>query len=416
MALAYAGAEGGVMFKDFDAIQVGETQTLTKHITEADVRKFVEMTGDDNPLHVDRAYAETTSFKDIVVHGMLGASFISTVIGTKLPGTGALWVSQNMEFLLPVRLGDVLTISATVVKKHERERLLELDTKIVNQNQQLILTGVGKVKVLVAAEPEAKPAADARPRVAIVTGGAGGIGKAICQRLAADGFDVVVNYRGQADRAAQIVAEINAAAGEADGKRRGRALAVQADIATEAGAQALFAAAVKAFGAVSVLVNNASPHINPKPFGVTAWADVQQQIDVQVKGAFLMTSAVVPEMAARKWGRIVNITSQVLDGQPSVTWTGYAMAKGALQVFSNYMAAELGPQGITVNCVSPGMCETTLIGDIPEKAQLMIARQTPLRRLAKPTDVAAAVAYLVSDDAGFVTGDTVAVNGGMAMR
>jgi 3-oxoacyl-[acyl-carrier protein] reductase len=416
MALAYAGAEGGVMFKDFDAIQVGETQTLTKHITEADVRKFVEMTGDDNPLHVDRAYAETTSFKDIVVHGMLGASFISTVIGTKLPGTGALWVSQNMEFLLPVRLGDVLTISATVVKKHERERLLELDTKIVNQNQQLILTGVGKVKVLVAAEPEAKPAADARPRVAIVTGGAGGIGKAICQRLAADGFDVVVNYRGQADRAAQIVAEINAAAGEADGTRRGRALAVQADIATEAGAQALFAAAVKAFGAVSVLVNNASPHINPKPFGVTAWADVQQQIDVQVKGAFLMTSAVVPEMASRKWGRIVNITSQVLDGQPSVTWTGYAMAKGALQVFSNYMAAELGPQGITVNCVSPGMCETTLIGDIPEKAQLMIARQTPLRRLAKPSDVAAAVAYLVSDDAGFVTGDTVAVNGGMAMR
>jgi 3-oxoacyl-[acyl-carrier protein] reductase len=403
------------MFKDFEAIQVGETQTLTKHITEADVRKFVEMTGDDNPLHVDRAYAETTSFKDIVVHGMLGASFISTVIGTKLPGTGALWVSQNLEFLLPVRLGDVLTISATVTKKYERERLLELDTRIVNQNQQLILTGVGKVKVLVASEPEAKPAADARPRVAIVTGGAGGIGKAICLRLAADGYKVVVNYRGQADRAAQIAAQINAAAEAAD---RGdvRALAVHADISTEAGAQALYQAAVKAFGVVSVLVNNASPHINPKPFGVTAWADVQQQIDVQVKGAFLMTSAVVPQMAARKWGRIVNITSQVLDGAPSVTWTGYAIAKGALQVFANYMAAELGPQGITVNCVSPGMCETTLIGDIPEKTQLMIARQTPLRRLAKPSDVAAAVSYLVSDDAGFVTGDTVAVNGGMAMR
>lgn len=410
------------MFKDFDAIQVGETQTLTKHITEEDVRKFVEMTGDDNPLHVDRAYAETTSFKDIVVHGMLGASFISTVIGTKLPGTGALWVSQNMEFLLPVRLGDVLTISATVLKKHERERLLELDTKIINQNQQLILTGAGKVKVLVVAEPEAKPAADARPRVAVVTGGAGGIGKAICQRLAADGFDVVVNYRGQADRAAQIVAEINAAASAATSvsagadKRHGRALAVQADISTEADAQALYQAAVKAFGAVSVLVNNASPRINPKPFGSSVWSDVQHQMDVQVKGAFLMTSAVVPEMSARKWGRIVNITSQVLDGPPAVTWTGYAMAKGALQVFSNYMAAELGPQGVTVNCVSPGMCETVLIGDIPEKAQLVIARQTPLRRLAKPSDVAAAVAYLVSDDAGFVTGDTLAVNGGISMR
>ena len=397
---------------NFVSIQVGETQTLTKHITEDDVRKFVEMTGDDNPLHVDRAYAETTAFRDIVVHGMLGASFISTVIGTKLPGKGALWVSQNMEFLLPVRLGDVLTISATVLKKHERERLLELETRIINQNKQLILTGIGKVKVLLSMEPEGKAAMDTRLRVAIVTGGSGGIGAAICRRLATDGHDVVINFHGQADRARQIAKEINSAAG--DGK--GRALAVQADIATEAGVAKLHQAAVRAFGAVSVLVNNASPRINPKRLVSTGWDDVQQQIDVQVKGAFNMTRAVVPEMAARNWGRIVNITSQVLDGSPSVTWTSYAMAKGALQVFAKYMAAELGPLGITVNCVSPGICETSFIGDIPEKIQLLRARQTPLRRLAKPTDVAAAVAYLVSADASFITGDTIAVNGGAAMR
>jgi 3-oxoacyl-[acyl-carrier protein] reductase len=226
---------------------------------------------------------------------------------------------------------------------------------------------------------------------------------------------VVVNFRSQADRAAEIVNEINAFAAGSD-KRLGRALAVQADIATDAGAQSLYASAVKAFGAVSVLVNNASPRINPKLFAATYWNDVQQQIDVQVKGAFLMTSAVVPEMSSRKWGRIINITSQVLDGPPSVTWTGYAMAKGALQVFSKYMAAELGPKGITVNCVSPGMCETTLIGDVTEKAQMMIARQTPLRRLAKPNDVASAVAFLASTESDFINGDTMAVNGGYTMR
>jgi 3-oxoacyl-[acyl-carrier protein] reductase len=296
--------------------------------------------------------------------------------------------------------------------KHERERLLELDTRILNQNQQVVLTGQGKVKLLTTAVPAVQDRPAEIPRVAIVTGGAGGIGKAICLRLAADGFDVLVNYRGQGDSAAQIAYEINAVAGEG----RGRALAVQADISTEAGASELFQAALRAFGGVSVLVNNASPRINPKPLSATNWEDVQQQMNVQVKGALLMTAAVVPDMGARKWGRIVNITSQALDGPPSVTWTGYAMAKGALQVFSNYMAAELGVQGITVNCVSPGMCETTLIGDIPEKVQLMIARQTPLRRLATPADVAAAVAFLVSDDAGFITGDTVAVNGGIAMR
>ncbi len=409
MALAHASQKCGlIMFKNFEAIQLGESHSLVKIITEADVRKFVEMTGDDNPLHVNRTYAETTAFKDIVVHGMLGASFISTVIGTKLPGTGALWVSQNLEFLLPVRLGDELTISCTVLKKHERERLLDLDTRIVNQNSQVVLTGQGKVKLLTTTAPAEEVQSTPRPKVAIVTGGAGGIGKAICLRLAKDGYHVVVNYRGRADRAAEIVEIINLG--------HTRAIAVQADVATEAGADKLVKAALQAFGGVSVLVNNASPHINPKPFNTTEWGDIQNQLDVQVKGAFLLSHACVPLMTAQRWGRIVNITSQVLDGPPSVTWTGYAMAKGALAVFSNYMAAELGPQGITVNCVSPGMCETGLIGDIPEKAQLMIARQTPLRRLAKPADVAAAVAYLVSDDAGFVTGDTVAVNGGMAMR
>ena len=84
---------------------------MVKRITEDDIRKFVEITGDNNPLHVDKKFAKTTPFKDIVVHGMLGASFISTVIGTKLPGTGALWVAQSLEFLLPVRLGDELTVT-----------------------------------------------------------------------------------------------------------------------------------------------------------------------------------------------------------------------------------------------------------------------------------------------------------------
>lgn len=409
MALAHACQKGQmIMFKDFKTIAIGETHSLVKIITEADVRKFVEMTGDDNPLHVNRSYAETTAFKDIVVHGMLGASFISTVIGTKLPGTGALWVSQNLEFLLPVRLGDELTIRCTVLKKYERERLLDLDTSIVNQNSQLVLTGQAKVKLLMTTQPEEKAEVTAKPKVAIVTGGAGGIGKAICLRLAKDGFHVVVNYHDRADRAAEIVATINA--GDT------RALAVQADIATESGAEKLIQSALQAFGGVSVLVNNASPHINPKPFDATDWSDVQRQLDVQVKGAFLLSRACVPVMTSQRWGRIINITSQVLDGPPSVTWTGYAMAKGALAVFSKYMAAELGAQGITVNCVSPGMCDTSLIGDVPEKTQLMIARQTPLRRLAKPSDVAAAVAYLVSEDAGFITGDTIAVNGGMAMR
>ncbi|HEY1750561.1 MAG TPA: SDR family oxidoreductase [Caulobacteraceae bacterium] len=398
------------MFADFDAIRVGEARTITRQITEADVRRFVEMTGDDNPLHVDRAYAEATSFRDIVVHGMLGASFISTVIGTELPGPGALWVSQSLEFLLPVRLGDVLRITAAVTAKHERDRLLELETVIVNQAGQTVLSGAGKVKVLESPAASAAAPDVERRRVALVTGGGGGIGRAICQRLAEAGLDVVVAYRSRADRAQAVVAAIEALGGPA------RAVAVEADLASPEAAEALAAAAVRAFGPVDVLVNNASPAIGARAFEDLAWADIQAQLDVQVKAAFLLVKACASAMAGRGAGRIVNITSQVAEGAPTPTWTAYAVAKAALAAMSRSLAVELGPSGVTVNCVAPGMTETALIGDIPQKAQMVAARQTPLRRLATPADIAAAVAYLASPEAAYVTGQTLAVNGGTVMR
>jgi 3-oxoacyl-[acyl-carrier protein] reductase len=244
-------------------------------------------------------------------------------------------------------------------------------------------------------------------RVAVVTGGAGGIGEAICRRLAQDGYSVVLNYKGSRERAQRIAEELAAAGGQA--------VAVQADVSLTEGVEYLLAQAQRQFGSVGVLVNNASPRIHPKAMAETEWADIQRHLDVQVKGAFLMTKLCAAEMAAQGAGRIVNITSQVTEGTPSLHWTGYAVAKAALAMLSKNLAAELGPRGVTVNCVAPGMTETGLIGDISEKQQMMIARQTPLRRLARPDDVAAAVAYLVSDDARHVTGHTLDVNGGMVM-
>jgi 3-oxoacyl-[acyl-carrier protein] reductase len=396
-------------FADFDAIKIGDTRTLVRSIGEADGRRFVEMTGDDNPLHVDRAFAEATSFRDVVVHGMLGASFISTVIGTQLPGPGALWVSQTLEFLAPVRLGDTLTVTCVVTAKHPRERLLELQTTIVNQAGLKVLAGSGKVKVLEGRAAPAAPEA-AHRRVALVTGGGGGIGRAICERLARDGLDVAVAYRSRGDRAEAVVQAIQALDGPA------RAVAIQADLADVDAAELLARRAAQALGPIDVLVNNASPAIGAKPFAELSWADIQAQLDVQVKAAFLLARACLPAMLERGSGRIINITSQVAEGAPTPTWTAYAMAKAALAAMSRALAAEVGPGGVTVNCVAPGMTETGLIGDIPEKAQLIAARQTPMRRLATPADVASAVAHLASPEAGFITGHSLSVNGGTAMR
>ena len=394
-------------FGDFDKINTGDSASVVKKITEDDIRKFVEMTGDDNPLHVDRKYAATTPYKDIVVHGMLGASFISTVIGTKLPGRGALWLSQSMDFLLPVRLGDELTVTCTVTKKHPSERLLELDTRIANQDRQVVLTGKGTVKVLERAAPVATPEKGSVPKVAIVTGAAGGIGSAICKRLAADGFGVIVNYHSNARGADELCALI--------AEQGGQARAVGADVSTPEGAAKLVDEAVRQFGAIGVLVNNAAPRVAPLPFNEMEWPDFQKHIDVQVKGAMLLCKAALPLMVKHGHGRIINILSEEIEGAPTPKWSAYALGKSGVATLSRYLAAEYGPAGIRVNCVSPGMTDAGMIGDIPEKAQLLAQRLTPLRKLATADDIAGTVAFLASDDAGHISGQTINVNGGRVM-
>ena len=389
--------------KPFEEIKVGDSASIERQIRAADVRQFADLTGDDNPLHVDREYAETTAFKDIVVHGMLGASLLSTLVGTRLPGEGALWISQSFDFLLPVRLDDTLTVSCTVKVKHERERLLELDARIENQRKQTVLSGKGTVRVLEPPSTAAEPP-PARPAVAIVSGGAGGIGRAICRTLANDGHAIVLTYRSQQTRTSNLVAEINESGGQA--------LAVQADITDEAAVQKLVEATTKKFGGVGALIHSVSPPIHAANFEDITWDDVAEHIDVDVRAAFLLAKACVPQMRAQGYGRIVAVTSQVLDGAPTPKWTAYAIGKAALATFTRSLAVELGPAGITVNCVSPGMTDTNLIGDIPERMRLVLARQAPLRRLGRPEDIAGAVAFLVSARADYITGETIRVNGG----
>jgi 3-oxoacyl-[acyl-carrier protein] reductase len=292
------------------------------------------------------------------------------------------------------------------LRKHARDRLLELATRITNQNGQTVLTGQGKVKVQELPKPKAA-IAPAKLKVAVVTGGGGGIGRAICEKLASEGFSVVVNYLSGRERAEALVCSLNADAC--------KAIAVQADVSTAEGANRLYKEAQGHFGGVSVLVNAASPRIVAKSIDELEWDDVRHHLDVQLKSALLMIKACKRGMAAAGHGRIINITSQSWDGTPVAGWTAYAIAKGGLATLTRYLAAELGPSGITVNCVSPGMTETSFISGVSEKQQLIVARQSPMRRLGEPDDVAAAVVFLASDSASYITGQGLRVNGGGSM-
>ena len=391
----------------FNDIKVGDKAELTHIITQSDIDRFVDLTGDDNKIHVDKEYASRTSFKKPVAHGMLGASFISTIIGTKLPGDGALWYAQDIEFLQPVRVGDSITVKAEVVKKIERARAIELSTDIYNQNNQKVASGKAKVKLIEQEEivPEVDEKRNAK-RVALVVGSTGGIGKATCMQLAEDGFDIAISYRHNVELAKTIKEQIIALGG--------KALIVNADITDFEQVQDMINKIIRKFGTITVVASCATVNIPNIKIDDLEWERIQEQIDLNIKGSFNIVKCVIPIMENNKYGKIINITTQYIE-TPNSQLVHYITAKSALHGFTKALAFELAPKGIRINMVSPGMTDTNLLADIPEKTRLLTAAQTPLRRIAVPKDVACAISYLASEKSDFLTGETIRVNGGQVM-
>jgi 3-oxoacyl-[acyl-carrier protein] reductase len=242
-------------------------------------------------------------------------------------------------------------------------------------------------------------------KVAIVTGSSRGIGRAIALRLAAGGARVVVNYRGSEAAAKEVVAQIEATGGEA--------IAVQADVSDAAQAEALFDAAKKAFGRIDILVNNAGTTRDTLIMRMSE-DDWDVVIDTNLKGAFHCIKAVSRQMMRQKYGRIVNITSvSGIVGNPGQA--NYAAAKAGLIGLTKTVAKELGSRGITCNAVAPGYVPTALTASLPEELIQQAIERTPLSRMGTTEDMAAAVAFLASDEASFVTGQVLAVDGGLAL-
>jgi 3-oxoacyl-[acyl-carrier protein] reductase len=247
------------------------------------------------------------------------------------------------------------------------------------------------------------PPADLTGRVALVTGGSRGIGAAISLELAAAGATVAVNYARNADAAAAVCGEIVDAGGTAH--------AIAGDVATPDGARALVEQVEADVGPIDALVCNAGitrDNLIMK-LGVDDWRAV---IDTNLGGAFFCCRAVSRPMLKRRRGAIVTLSSIVgVHGNPGQT--NYAASKAGLIGLTKSLAKELGARGIRVNAIAPGYIATELTDALPEPAREAILAGTPLGRLGEPADVARAVRFLVSDDAAFITGDVLAVDGGL---
>ena len=392
----------------YSEINIGDKETLSHVITKEDIGKFVELTGDDNKLHIDEKFASRTNFKKPVVHGMLGASFISTIIGTKLPGDGALWFSQTLEFLLPVRVGDTLSVVAEVIKKYDKDQIIELKTEISNQNKQIVTRGVAKVKVIeeeVLKEEDIIAPSNLK-KSALVIGGTGGIGAAVCIQLAKDGFEIVLHYNSNKTKAEEIKESIE--------KIGQKVLLVQADILSDDSIRNMIALSVRAYGKIDVLVNCAATVIPNIKFQDLEWEDFSKQIDLYLRCSFIIMKEAVPVMLTKGYGKIIHIGSLSVD-KPNSEWSHYITAKSAMIGLTRSLAFELAPKGIRINMVTPSMVSTELTADIPNKTKLLTASQTPLRRLALATDVAGVVSFLASEKSDFLAGENIRVNGGQIM-
>jgi 3-oxoacyl-[acyl-carrier protein] reductase len=393
-------------------LSVGQTESLSRTITAEDVAAFARLSGDYNALHLDDEFAARTEFAERVVHGFLNASLLSTLVGMKIPGRGALYVSQNIEFTRPVFIGDTVEARGTIEAIDQETRLVTLRTEIIRGERECVLRGRAQVKVLRVldadkqeARPEPAPTALLAGKTALVTGASRGIGRAIARLFAQHGANVWINYQ-RSENAAQRLADEIAGLG-------GFCRLIRADVTSD-GDVARLVDAIVAGGGLDILVNNAGPKIQSAPFANLDWSDLAQAYEQIVGSVFRVTKAALPALKKSK-GRIVTIASAAALGRTAYNWLPYVAAKSALLAMSKNLAQELGPHGVTVNTISPSLVDTDLVANIPERMRQMTVSRTPLRRLSTPDDVAGAALMLASPYAGFITGENMLVTGGEHM-
>lgn len=244
-----------------------------------------------------------------------------------------------------------------------------------------------------------------RSPIAVVTGGTRGIGLAIAQRLASDGFDLLLTYRGDSEAAAGAEKEFAST---------GRTVkVVAADISTSEGATLTIDTAVKEMGGIDVLVNNAGITRDNLVMRMSE-DDWDAVLATNLKGAFLTSKAAIRPMLRQRSGRIINLTSVVgLVGNAGQA--NYAAAKAGLVGLTKSLAKEVGSRGITVNAVAPGFIQTRLTDVLSDDMKKSLLDNTPLGRFGSPEDVASAVAFLASADASYITGNVLSVDGGLFM-
>ena len=380
--------------------RVGDRRSLTHSFSSQDIEAFAKLTGDDNPIHTHPGFADRSGAGGQVVHGMLAASFVSTLIGVHLPGPGALWNSFQINWRKMIRIGDTLHLEAQVTAVQEATGMLDLKvTGVGVPSGELYLEGKARVLLMVKGQT-GQPALLAGKRV-LVTGATGEVGGAICRSLARAGCHVV-SWGRRSDRLQALAQEL----GE---RGSSRVVDLGDDRAIDAGLKELLE-----HGPVNGFVQAAAAPLHIAEFGDERNREyLRDHWQVDVAAFQRIASGLSAGMGAGSF-IIAVLTQAVLDAPPP-KMSAYVTAKMGAWGLVCGMAAELAPRGVRCNAVSPGMIETPYVKDMSIRAKQVEAASNPMRRLCTPEDVAAAVEFLAGPQAAFLNGVNLPVTGGARM-
>jgi 3-oxoacyl-[acyl-carrier protein] reductase len=378
--------------------KIGDSRSLIHTFSAEELHAFARLIGDMNPLHVDRAYAERTAAGGPVVHGMLAASFISTLIGVHIPGPGALWNSFQINWRKMIRIGDTLRLEAHVTAVHTGSSTLDLEIRGYC-NEEVYLDG--KARVMIMSESKIGKAAGLSGKRILVTGASGVLGSTICQTLAAAGAHLVLWGRD-----ATRLNELKSRLGEP-------ATCEVADLLDPASIEAALEKTL-ASGPIYGFI-----HAAAAPIVYSTIDDPQNQVQLGLHWS--VSVAALNQIAQRvaagmhDSGVIVAVLADAILETPAPKTSAYVAAKLAALGLVRAYAAELGVKGVRCNAVSPGMMDTPYTRDMPVRIKQVKAASNPMRRLCHPEDVANAVLYLAGDSSGFINGVNLPVTGGSSM-
>jgi len=390
-------------------IGVGATDALEFVVTPSTVAAFAVLLNDgvgESTVNPNELAAR------IYLPNLFSILLYSTSIGVSLPGASATFLEFSAQVETPVQFDTAYTLRGRVAHRSAATRIVKKELLVTPAVGDNVLVS-GKASTLVTKPFNTMPDSNElraggldfglAGKVVLITGASRGIGETTAKLFGLHGAKVIVNYHKGADDARRVVRDIESAGGEA--------IAIAADVSNADDVKALVRQARDRFGAIHVLVNNAARDYRPTPFLRLTWDDIQKDIDVIVKGAFLCCQEVLPLMLEQRDGRIINISTVAAENPPP-DQTKYVVAKNALVGLTRSLAAEFAAHNVLVNLVVPNFVETDFVAHIPDGFRQKIARDIPMQRAGSPVEVARAVVFLASRYSSFTTGQKVMVTGG----